>query len=147
MYGAGECFRYAVTKEPEALARAKKAVEAVLFLEEVTGVAGLPARSYVKKGDPLPTDGTWHWTADKQIQWKGDTSSDEIVGHFFILSVAYDLLDDAALKARMAAAARKMMDYIVCARVQPDRCDGEADDLGEMVAGVFRGTRGNRTAR
>jgi hypothetical protein len=55
----------------------------------------------------------WHWTADKQIEWKGGTSSDEIVGHFFILSVAYDLLDDAALKARMATAARRMMDYIL----------------------------------
>jgi hypothetical protein len=33
MYGAAECFRYAVTKDPDALARAKRAVEAVLFLE------------------------------------------------------------------------------------------------------------------
>jgi hypothetical protein len=113
MYGAAECFRYAVTKDPDALARARKAIDAVLFLEEVTGVPGLPARSYVKKDDPRPKDGTWHWTADKQIQWKGDTSSDEIVGHFFILSIAYDLLDDAALKTRMAAAARLMMDYII----------------------------------
>jgi hypothetical protein len=113
MYGAGECFRYAVTKDPDALARARKAVEAVMFLEDVTGVPGLPARSYVKAGDPRPKDGTWHWTADKQIQWKGDTSSDEIVGHFFILSIAYDLLPDEALKARMAAEARKMTDYIV----------------------------------
>jgi len=113
MYGAGECFRYAVTKDPDALARAHKAIEAVLFLEEVTGVPGLPARSYVKAGDARPKDGTWHWTTDKQIQWKGDTSSDEIVGHFFILSIAYDLLPDEALKARMAKAARKMMDYII----------------------------------
>jgi hypothetical protein len=113
MYGAAECFRYAVTKDPDALKRARRAIEAVLFLEEVTGVPGLPARSYVKKDDPRPKDGTWHWTADQQIQWKGDTSSDEIVGHFFILSIAYDLLDDEALKARMAAAARLMMDYII----------------------------------
>jgi hypothetical protein len=113
MYGAAECFRYAVTKEPDALARARRAIDAVLFLEDVTGVPGLPARSYVKKGDARPKDGVWHWTADKQIEWKGGTSSDEIVGHFFILSVAYDLLDDAALKARMATAARRMMDYIL----------------------------------
>ncbi len=112
MYGAGECFRYAVTRSPDALARARKAVEAVLFLEEVTGIAGLPARSYVKKGDPRPNDGVWHWSPDSQIQWKGDTSSDEIVGHFFILSIAYDLLPDKALKVRMATAARRMMDYI-----------------------------------
>ena len=113
MYAAGECFRYAVTKDPDALARAKKAIEAVLFLEEVTGVPGLPARSYVKKGEARPKDGMWHWTSDGQIQWKGDTSSDESVGHFFLLSIAYDLLDDAALKIRMAEAARKMMDYII----------------------------------
>ncbi len=113
MYGAAECFRYAVTKSEDALIRAKKAIEAVLFLEEVTGVPGLPARSYVKKGDPRPKDGVWHWTPNGQIQWKGDTSSDEIVGHYFLLSIAYDLLDDAALKARMATAARRMMDYIL----------------------------------
>jgi hypothetical protein len=113
MYGAAECFRYAVTKDPDALARARRAVEAVLFLEEVTGIPGLPARSYVKKDDPRPQDGQWHWAADRQIQWKGDTSSDEIVGHFFILSIAYDLLPDQALKARMATAARRMTDYIV----------------------------------
>lgn len=113
MYGAAECFRYAVTKDPDALARARKAIEAVLFLEDVTGVPGLPARSYVKKNDPRPKDGMWHWTKDGQIQWKGDTSSDEIVGHYFLLSIAYDLLDDSTLKTRLAAAARRMTDYIL----------------------------------
>lgn len=112
MYGAAECFRYAATKDAEALRLARRAIDAVLFLEDVTGVPGLPARSYVKKGDPRPTDGVWHWTADRQIQWKGDTSSDELVGHFFLLSVAYDTIDDAALRARLAGAARRMMDYI-----------------------------------
>ena len=90
MYGAAECFRYAVTKDPDALARARKAIDAVSFLEEVTGVPGLPARSYVKKDEARPKDGVWHWTADKQIQWKGDTSSDESVGHFLLLSIAFD---------------------------------------------------------
>ena len=46
IYAAAECFRYAVTKSPEALANAKKATSAVLFLEEVTGSHGFPARSY-----------------------------------------------------------------------------------------------------
>ncbi len=113
MYAAAECFRYSVTKDPDALARARRAIDAVLFLEDVTGVPGLPARSYVKWNDPRQKVGEWLWTPDKSIQWKGDTSSDEIVGHFFILSIAYDLLDDAALKVRLATAARRMMDYIV----------------------------------
>jgi hypothetical protein len=113
MYGAAECFRYAVTKDPEALRLAHKSIDAVLFLENVTGVPGLPARSYVKKGDARPNDGVWHWTADGAIQWKGDTSSDELVGHFFLLSVAHDTLGDAALNTRLARAARRMMDHIL----------------------------------
>ena len=67
MYAAAECFRYAVTHSPEALANAKKSTEAVLFLEEVTGKTGFPARSYIRKGDPMPTDGQWHWTPDGQL--------------------------------------------------------------------------------
>jgi hypothetical protein len=113
MYAAAECYRYAVTKSPEALDRAHKAIDAVLFLEQVTGRPGFPARSYVKKSEQRPKDGQWHWTPDREIQWKGDTSSDEIVGHFFIFGVAYDVLDDAALKARIAATTRRIMDHIL----------------------------------
>src|ERR1043165_875204 len=48
-----------------------------------------------------------------QYYWKGDTSSDEIVGHFFIFSIAYDLLPDAALKQRIAETAKRIMDHII----------------------------------
>jgi hypothetical protein len=113
MYAAGECFRYAVAKSPEALANARKSVEAVLFLEEVAGKRGFPARSYIRKGDPMPHGGEWHWTEDAQYYWKGDTSSDEIVGHFFIFSIAYDLLPDADLKRRISATAKRVMDHII----------------------------------
>ncbi|HLJ45636.1 MAG TPA: hypothetical protein VKU01_06500 [Bryobacteraceae bacterium] len=113
MYAAAECFRYAVTKSPEALANARKSIDAVLFLEQVTGRPGFPARSYIRKGDWRPTDGVWHWTEDGKYEWKGDTSSDEIVGHFFVFGVAYDLLPDQELKARIAATARRIMDHII----------------------------------
>ncbi len=113
MYAAAECFRYAVTKSPEALTNGRTAVEAVLFLEEVAGRRGFPARSYVKKGDRMPQGGEWHWTKDGQYYWKADTSSDEIVGHFFIFSIAYDLLPDAALKQRIADTCARIMDHII----------------------------------
>jgi len=113
MYAASQCFRYSVTKSPEALANARKSVEAVLFLEEVAGRRGFPARSYVRKGDRMPRDGEWHWTKDGQYYWKADTSSDEIVGHFFIFSIAYDLLPDADLKKRIAETAGRIMDHII----------------------------------
>jgi len=113
IYAAAECFRFAVTKSPEALANARKSVEAMLFLEEVAGKRGFPARSYVRKGDPMPHDGQWHWTEDGQYYWKGDTSSDEIVGHFFMFSIAYDLIPDAPLKKRVAETAKRIMDHII----------------------------------
>jgi hypothetical protein len=113
MYAAAECFRYKVTQSPESLALAKKATEAVLFLEQITGHAGFPARSYIRKGEAQPSDGVWNETPDGQYVWKGDTSSDEIVGHFYIFSVAWDLLPDAALKERIASKARRIMDHIL----------------------------------
>lgn len=113
MYAAGECFRYAVTQSPEALANARKSVEAILFLEEVAGRRGFPARSYIRKGDPMPSGGEWHWTKDGQYYWKGDTSSDEIVGHFFIFSIAYDVLPDEPLKLRITDTCQRVMDHII----------------------------------
>ncbi|HVN05963.1 MAG TPA: hypothetical protein VMT86_16190, partial [Bryobacteraceae bacterium] len=113
MYAAAECFRYNVTKSPEALAYAKKSTGAVLFLEEVTGGAGFPARSYIRKGEPMPHDGEWHWTPAGKYYWKGDTSSDEIVGHFFLYGVATDLLPDGDLKRRIRATAARIMNRII----------------------------------
>lgn len=113
LYVAAEGFRYSVTKSPEALANAQKSLEALLFLEEVAGRRGFPARSYIRKGDRMPTDGEWHWTADGRYYWKADTSSDEIVGHYFAFSVAYDLLPGSELKQRMIETTRRITDHII----------------------------------
>jgi len=113
MYAAAECYRYAVTREPAALDRARRATEAVLKLEEVTGRPGYPARSYTHKGDWRANGGTWHWTPDGEIEWKSDTSSDEIVGHFYLFALAYDLLPDEALRARIRGTAQRVMDHLL----------------------------------
>lgn len=130
IYAAAECFRYRVTQSPEALASARKAVEAILFLEEVAGRRGFPARSFIRKGDPMPRDGEWHWTADGQYYWKADTSSDEIVGHFFIFSIACDLLPDAELKKRIVTTARRIMDHIIDHGYTLVDLDGKATTWG-----------------
>ncbi|MBE0660233.1 MAG: hypothetical protein IH602_21250 [Bryobacteraceae bacterium] len=112
MYAAAQCFQYSVTKSPEALARARRAVDAILFLEQVTGRPGFPARSYIKPGEIQPRDGFWY-DAQDGIRWKADTSSDEIVGHFLIFALVHDLLPDPALKTRVQATARRIMDHIL----------------------------------
>ncbi len=137
IYAAAECFRYATVKSPEALANARKAVDALLFLEEVTGRRGFPARSYIRKGDRMPASGEWHWTADGQIYWKGDTSSDEIVGHMFAFAVAYDLLPDAGLKARIAATTGRIMDHIVSNGYYLIDVDGQPTTWGKWSPKYF----------
>lgn len=137
IYAAAECFRYAVTKSPEALARARKAIEAMLFLEEVAGRRGFPARSYIRKGDRMPTGGEWHWTSDGQYYWKSDTSSDEIVGHFFAFSIAYDLLPDAELKQRIVATTRRIMDHLIANGYNLVDLDGQPTKWGKWSQKYF----------
>ncbi|MBS1826516.1 MAG: hypothetical protein JST93_14460, partial [Acidobacteria bacterium] len=113
MYAAAECYRYAATKSPEALRYAKEAVEAILKLEDVTGRPGLLARSYITPDEPRPRDGLWFASPDGKVLWKGDTSSDEVVGHYYIFAIAYDVLPDKALKARIKATVQRMTDHIL----------------------------------
>jgi hypothetical protein len=113
IYAASQCFRYAATRSPEALAHARASIDAVLYLESVTGRPGFPARSYIRRGDYRESDGVWHWTADGLHEWKADTSSDEIVGHFFLYSVAWDLLADPALRQRIRATVTRIADHIL----------------------------------
>src|SRR5262249_24243571 len=50
IYVAAECFRYKVTGEADARANARQGMEAILRLEEITGIPGFPARSFIRKG-------------------------------------------------------------------------------------------------
>src|SRR5688572_521606 len=85
MYVAAECFRFKVTGEADARENARRGMQAIMLFEAITGIPGFPARSFIKPGvDVQPKDGEWHDTPDKAWRWKGDTSSDEIVGHFFV---------------------------------------------------------------
>lgn len=142
MYGAAECFRYAVTRSPEALARARRSVRTLLFLEQVTGRPGFPARSYVKRGDARPQDGEWHWTPDGQYQWKGDTSSDEIVGHYFLFSTACDRLPDEALKKRIRETVTRITDHIIQKGYNLTDIDGQPTLWGRWSPEYFATPRG-----
>jgi hypothetical protein len=114
MYVAAESFRFAVTHDRDARENARRGMEAILRLESITGIPGFPARSFIKIGqDVHPKDGEWHDTADGLWRWKGDTSSDEIVGHYFVYPIYYELVADAAEKPAMRAAIERMTNHIL----------------------------------
>jgi hypothetical protein len=114
MYIAAESYRYAVTKAAEARANAKQGFEAMLRLEEITGIPGFPARSLIKIGEDIqPKDGEWHDTPDGKWRWKGDTSSDEIVGHYFGFAIYYDLVADGGEKQKIRGFIARLTDHIL----------------------------------
>ncbi|MBP7051578.1 MAG: hypothetical protein KBE65_11230 [Phycisphaerae bacterium] len=113
MYLAGELFRYAVTKSDEALLNCCESFEAMERLSEITGIEGFPARSFERAGYQVADRQHWHNTPDGQWSWKGTTSSDEIVGHFFVYAIFAEIVPDDAWKKRAVALIDAIMDHIV----------------------------------
>jgi hypothetical protein len=113
IYLSSECFRYAVTKDPEAKKNAIRAFEAMEKLETITGKPGFPARSYVTADESTGQGGEWHLTPDGKWKWKGDTSSDEIVGHMLAYPLFYDLVAEGEYKERAKNLVYRIMNYIV----------------------------------
>jgi hypothetical protein len=115
MYVASEVFRYAATRSPVALRNAQASLQALLRLTTITGIPGLPARSLMRKGDYREPGGEWHSTPDGHWDWKGDTSSDELVGHFFAYWVAWNLLpkhgDRDAIRTAVSHIAGGLLDH------------------------------------
>lgn len=145
MYLAMQCFRYATTGDPNARADARKAFEALRLLQTVTGTEGFVARTVIpfdwkplhdpnrvyadaewadeRVRDPRHkrVHERWRLSADGKWLWKGDTSSDEITGHFYGYLHFYDLVADEEDKRQVREHVRRIMDYIIdCGYVLKD---------------------------
>ncbi|MCP4643909.1 MAG: regulator [bacterium] len=137
MYMVMEAYRWAVTKDPKAKEHADNAYDTLEFFEQVTPIDGLFARTVVpstwtEMADPnhvmtpeeyaerrvrdprtKRVDERWRLSEDGKWLWKGDTSSDEMVGHMFGYYLYYELAADEKRKERIRAHVRKIVDYII----------------------------------
>jgi hypothetical protein len=113
IYVAAEAFRYAVTKLPEARQRARRSMEAMMRLESVTGIPGFPARAMIRRGEFRHEDGVWRPSPDGVHEWKSDTSSDELVGHYFAFSVYYDFVAAEAEKPGLRAVVGRITQHLI----------------------------------
>ncbi len=113
-YLAMESFRYAATKNPDALEKARKAFHFLRYLREVTGIESIFARTIIptdwtEMHDPnrtysehqlagatvddpryKPVEQRWRKSKDGKWLWKGDTSSDEMCGHMMSYFFFYE---------------------------------------------------------
>jgi hypothetical protein len=130
IYVGALAFRYAATRDPAAHKEAQEALHAMLELERLTGIPGYPARAVVTDDElrhgilgvdlnatvhvPGETDRVWFRSpVDPTVWCKGDTSSDELDGHYFAWYVYHDLVADAAEKEQIVAIVRRTTDHIL----------------------------------
>lgn len=117
LYCASQCFRYKVTGDEQAKKNAKRAVEAMIKLTEVTGREGFTARATRYSNEENFGDGNreeWHACEDNpDCEWLGETSSDEMTGHYFAYGIYFDLVADDEEKKKIAEVVKKITDHII----------------------------------
>lgn len=115
MYLAAQAYRFAATGDPDARTKARRSLDALVRLETIDPVPGFFARSY-RTLDEAPfgdQSGEWHRPADDNTEWKGNTSSDEQVGHYYAYSVYFDLLAGDDEKPLLREHVARMTDYVL----------------------------------
>jgi hypothetical protein len=114
LYVAAEAFRYGTTGDAQAKKNARAALEALMFLERITGIPGFVARSVLPiDDDSWKHGGEWHKSADGRWWWKGDTSSDEVDGHYFAYSIYHDVAATEEEKKEISAYVARITDHII----------------------------------
>jgi hemin uptake protein HemP len=115
MYLGGQAFRYAVTKDPEALANCKESLLAMERLYTINPIEGFPSRSFERSGyiEQLSDPDRWQHATDPEWDWKATTSSDEAIGHVFAFSVLAEIVDDPWIKAKSIELLDALMSHII----------------------------------
>ena len=121
-YLAALCYQHRVTGENLVKTWADETFAAIEFLEKVTGVPGMVARSYNRSSVPqaheewffFPME--WHQsTSFPEYRWLGDPSSDTYSHLIYGLAVYHDLVADDGRKKRVSELVSRMvkreMDY------------------------------------
>jgi hypothetical protein len=134
-YLAAQCFRFGATKSPDAKELAIRTFEALERLETVTGISGYPARSYALATDSVkqsrsPHPKFWRPSPDGKWQWLDDTSSDEIAGHIFSITLFYELVADENQKEKAKNLIERIVTHIVDNNFQLIDFDGKPTRWG-----------------
>ena len=123
-YLAAESFRYKVTQSADALVNVRNALAALKGLADVTGDNRL-ARCMVPAGSPYAAS-IEREEAHNGIHynsfwmWVGGTSRDQVVGAFFGLATAFDMVDDAGVRKSVSDLATRLIGFISRHQWSPD---------------------------
>jgi uncharacterized protein (TIGR03437 family) len=115
-YLAAEAFRYNVTQSADALNNVRGALAGLKALADVTGDNRL-ARCMAMANSPYAASISSQEAANTIHQnppwiWVDNTSRDEVVGAFFGLGVAFDLVNDDAVRTDVSDLATRLLGFI-----------------------------------
>lgn len=143
-YLAAEALRHAATGDPDALAGARRALDALGTLTEITGVRGLWGRNFFRSatqpyaGPGETHDGTGPFAG---IRWRGNVSRDQYAGLVFGYAVAWDVSADPAVRAECARRLAEMADHLIANDHRIVDVDGQPTTHGEASQRLFLGIR------
>lgn len=112
-------YAYAVTKDEKFLEAARRSMKAMGYLTKISGVKGFTARAVRFEGEKgygtvVKADGQeWHTAPNGECEWLGETSSDEMTGHFFGFSLYYDLCANEEEKEYIKEILCNIVDHIL----------------------------------
>ena len=120
-YLAALCLWYDKTKDEKILKAARRYKDAMLVLTRAPEIDGFTARAVrypdeASWGEGLETQeigNEWHRSSDGTYEWLGETSSDEMTGHYVGFSLYYDLCADENEKSEICEAVCKITDHIM----------------------------------
>ncbi len=121
-YLAAMSYKYAVTGDEAAREEAVNSFRAMVWLDRITPIDGFIARaiwSRVADKDEMGRHGSgglpakWYPTQDSLWYWKGDTSSDEVIAHFYAVSIFHDLVAEGEEKELAKEHLARITSYIM----------------------------------
>jgi len=115
-YLAAEAFRYNVTQSADALNNVRGALAGLKALTDVTGDNRL-ARCMAMSNSPYAASIASQEASNTINQnppwiWVDNTSRDEVVGAFFGLGAAFDLVNDSTVKSDISALATRLIGFV-----------------------------------
>ena len=137
-YLASQALRYYVTGSPEARANALRMVDTLIGHLHVTGARGFIARYWGPQTSLIYQGDEWCDAQERCFRveegpfagdfWWGSTSRDQYIGWFFGMVMAYDLVDDEAMRVRIRSAVVEVLHAAIDAGWQIIAEDGEPSD-------------------
>ena len=115
-YLAAEAFRYNVTQSADALNNVRSALAGLKALTDVTGDNRI-ARCMVMANSPYAASISSQEASNTIHQnppwiWVDNTSRDEVVGAFFGLGAAFDLVNDSSVRSNISDLATRLIGFV-----------------------------------